>query len=219
MPKAWNKLKDTKSKCKINSYTCKLYLHLLEALLEKILEISAALSAIACVWLAAKENIWNWPVAIISTLLYTYIFYQVKFYSDAVLQLVFLGFQVYGLWLWYQKNETKTMSKIAHLSLKGRILTGIVIAFICPIWYWILVEIKPDANLPLWDSIATVISLVAIVLQAKKKLETWILWILADVIYIPMYISKSLFFTAAIYLIFIPLAYFGMHKWLNKQKV
>lgn len=195
-----------------------LSLHSLELNFETILELFAAILAIWCVWLAAKESVWNWPVAIVSTLIYAYIFYQVKFYSDAVLQIVFLFFQLYGLWHWSQKGVMGSKSKIAVLKLEERILIGLLLSILCPAWYYLLLKFKPDASLPLWDSLATVISLVAIVLQAKKKLETWVLWILADFIYIPMYINKLLFFTAAIYLIFIPLALIGLFKWRENFK-
>ncbi len=70
-----------------------------------------------------------------------------------------------------------------------------------------------DSTVPTWDGLTTAISLAAIYLQSRKRLESWYLWIAADLIYIPLYIYKGLWLTSALYLVFLLLCIFGLREW------
>lgn len=180
-------------------------------------EIIAAATGFWCVWLAAKGRLLNWPVAIVSTLLYTWIFYQSRLYSDALLQIVFLAFQVYGWMNWDSRAESGKAPTWLRNRQRGWIMLAIPLVSI--LWYFLLIRLKPDASLPLGDSITTVLSVAAIWLQALKKTENWLLWILADLLYVPIYITKDLHLTAILYVLFLILAVWGLRKWMKESVV
>lgn len=174
------------------------------------LELGGAVTGFLCVWLAAKENIWNWPIGLISVALYAVLFYQSALYSDALLQIIFAIFQIYGWRNWFHKKKINSITTISNDQLLKSLA---FLIFLWAAWYFVLIKIKPNASLPLWDSLTTCISLIAIYLQAKKKIENWIFWVVADIIYIPMYIQKNLFLTATLYALFLGLAAYGYIQW------
>jgi nicotinamide mononucleotide transporter len=77
-----------------------------------------------------------------------------------------------------------------------------------------LLDRVTDSTVPLPDAITTVLSLLATWGQARKKLESWWLWIAADVVYVPLYAYKVLWLTAVLYVGFLALCVFGLRSWL-----
>lgn len=93
------------------------------------------------------------------------------------------------------------MGRLALLGTAGAGLLGLALAR------------HTDASLPFWDSSTTSFSLVAQFMQTRKWLENWIVWIVVDVVYVGMYVYKSLYPTAGLYAVFLGLAVLGLHEW------
>ncbi|MGZ4832395.1 MAG: nicotinamide mononucleotide transporter, partial [Terriglobales bacterium] len=55
------------------------------------IEVLGFVTGVGCVWLAARENIWNWPVAIVNAVSYIIVFFGAKLYADCGLQLVYVA--------------------------------------------------------------------------------------------------------------------------------
>jgi nicotinamide mononucleotide transporter len=183
-------------------------------------EVWGTLTGLVCVWLAAKENVFTWPIGIISALLYWKVFQDSKLFSDAWLQVFFAAFQLYGWFMWSAKKQ-KSEQVIIPITAKNIVLAIILTGLLWPIWFKTLLYIKPMASLAAWDSLTTVLSLLAVFFQAKKWILCWWIWILADLIYVPMYIYKELDLTAFLYLLFLALAVYGFYQWrktLQKNK-
>jgi nicotinamide mononucleotide transporter len=170
------------------------------------------------VWFAAKNKILNWPLGFVSAILYFFVFNQSHLFSDAVLQLFFAFFQIYG-WLNWKKKADKIEKPIANSPQKISIILAIIIFISTIIWQYILIKIKPNASLPLADSFTTCVSLAAIYMQAKRYIQNWLLWILADAIYVPMYLYKLLNVTAILYFILLLMAIWGWQKWRMEIKI
>lgn len=183
------------------------------SMLSNPIEVIGAATGFWCVWLAAKEKWFNWPVSLLSGAMYAIVFYQSGYFSDAFLQIIFAGFQIAGWISWTRGKPNESKLEITHLSRKYYWLLPLLFIVVWGIWYNTLILWQPKASLPFWDSFTTVISIIAIVLQARKILESWYLWILVDIIYIPMYIYKSLDLTALLYLLFLGLAVYGLATW------
>lgn len=177
-----------------------------------IWEIFGTLTGFVCVWLAAREKVLTWPLGIISALLYYKVFSDWKLYSDAWLQLLFAVFQVYGWYNWYHQGRSAS-KPISRLTAPQWGITLIILALLWMVWYYLLIRIKTDASLPVWDSFTTVASLLAVYLQARKVIDCWWIWIAADLVYIPMYLSKDLYFTTGLYILFLILAVYGYVGW------
>jgi len=178
-----------------------------------MLEWCGVFTGILCVWLAAKNNIFNWPIAIVSVLIYIFIFYESKLYADMGLQFYFLVMNIYGWYFWYQhQNAEETGSSMSSITKKEIILSiaGIIV------FTWLLgflLHQHTDAAFPFIDSFCTACSLIAQIFLARKVLENWLIWIFVDIIYIGIYISKGLYATAFMYALYIYIATVGYLAW------
>ena len=179
------------------------------------LEIIATTFGILSVWFARKNNILVFPTGIISVLLYTYITYNNKIYAETGINIYYFIMSVYGWVLWSSKN--KKIKKVISVSSK----TESLIYFLICIGFYIILKLileKTDSDVVILDSITTSISLTAMLLLARRKLENWIYWIIADIIYIPLFIYKGLYITSIQYMVFLYLAIMGYVEWKNEIK-
>lgn len=178
-----------------------------------ILEWLGVFTGILCVWLAAKNNIWNWPIAIISVLIYIVIFFESKLYADMGLQFYFFAMNIYGWHYWSkQRNNPEQTRPISIITQKEIILSIIgVITFTVILGF--LLHKNTDASFPFVDSFCTACSLIAQVFLARKVLQNWLIWIFVDIIYVSMYFSKELYATGLMYTLYIFIAAMGYKDW------
>jgi nicotinamide mononucleotide transporter len=176
------------------------------------LELWAIVATLLCVWLNVKENIWGWPMAIVSSGLYAAVFVKAKLYSDAELQVVFIAISLYGWYKWYQKQDSKSILKISHCPSK-LYLPLLLIALLFTVVSGYVHATYTDASLPYADSSLTAISLVAQWLMARKYLQNWYLWLVTNVGYIALYFSRNLHGTAYLYVLLLIMAYSGLRQW------
>lgn len=179
------------------------------------------------VWLIARKKILTWPIGIISVILYGILFYQIQLYSDTLEQIYYLGASVYGWWFW-KKNvlDTKTSIKI-RLSEKKHIITFVIITLILSLMlgyfmtkvHLLLPKIFTEpASYPYLDAITTIMSFTAMFLMAQKRIESWIYWIIVDVIGIGLYYAKDVKFISLLYVILLFMAINGLIIWLKDIK-
>jgi len=181
------------------------------------LEWIAALAGAVSVYLSARENIWSWPTAIVNVGLYTIVFRRAGLYSDMGLQVVYLLLSIYGWYQWLYGGAHRTQLTVSRAAARDwLIVTPIAIVF------WITLArytaTLPGVALPSLDAGLTTISLVAQWMMTRKILENWVLWIVADVVYVPMYIYKGLPVTAALYAVFLGLAVIGLRSWWRSYR-
>ena len=177
-----------------------------------ILEWIAAIAGAISVYLSARENIWSWPTAIVNVGLYIIVFRRTGLYSDMGLQVVYLALSIYGWYEWLYGGKNRSTLRVSRAS--GRewlIATPVAVVF------WLVLArytaTLPGVALPYLDSGLTTLSLVAQWMMTRKILENWVLWIVADIVYVPMYVYKGLPVTAALYAIFLALAVLGLRSW------
>lgn len=179
-----------------------------------MLEILGVLTGVGCVYLAAKNNILNWPIAIISVGIYIVIFWEAKLYADMGLQFYFMVTNVYGWYFWSRHSKSTSSRKITHITKRVVLLSlAAVVLFTILIGY--LLFSLTDASLPFIDSFCMSCSLVAQFLLARKVLENWLIWIFVDLIYVGIYLFKSLDLTAIMYGIYVYIAFIGYRDWLK----
>jgi nicotinamide mononucleotide transporter len=174
--------------------------------------------AVACglgnIYLTVRQNIWCWPVGVVMVSLYIYIFFNTKLYSDAGLNVFFLVMQFYGWYQWTRGpvEHARSLSAVTRLSRRGWIWTSVGVAAGTTVLGTVMHRYT-DAALPYPDAFTTVLSVIAQFLLTRKILENWTLWIVADVVYIGVYTSKSLYWTAALYVVFLILCVQGYREW------
>jgi nicotinamide mononucleotide transporter len=174
--------------------------------------ITGALS----VWLTVVENIWNFPIGIANDVFFFVLFWQAGLFADMGLQVIYvlLGFQ--GWYLWLRGGKNKTALKVSSVSpLELLILLLITIAATTGLTFY-LQTVQDSA--PFLDALTTVLSLVAQYMLNKKFLENWYFWILADLIYIPLYVYERLYLTGVVYVVFLVMCLFGVRAWLHSKR-
>ena len=176
------------------------------------IELIAVGFGLLCVWLTIRQNIWCWPTGLIQVALYVIIFFQVRLYSDGILQLIYVLLQIYGWhhWLHGGRNQGRLLaSRLSPRGLLGWVLAAIVIT---GIWGWGMATFT-DAAVPYWDAFIAATSLVAQWLMTRKRLECWWFWIAVDVVAIGVYMHKSLLMTSGLYAVFLVMAAMGFFSW------
>ena len=176
------------------------------------LELVAVVTGFACVWLAARESIWNFPVAIVSCLLYVFVYFEAKLYADCGLQGLFILLSCYGWYEWLYGGSDATELGVTHTTSREWLLSAAFAAGFTLVFGYYLRH-HTDAALPHIDSFTTAGSLVAQYLLTRKRLENWLLWLLVDVVYVPVLWFKSLYFTSLLYFLYLALAAYGYWQW------
>ncbi|MCH7232812.1 nicotinamide riboside transporter PnuC [Glycomyces sp. L485] len=166
-----------------------------------------------CVWLVARQHIANWPLGIANCLLFILLFSQAGLYADAGLQLVFISLGVYGWWNWVRGGGPGADTLPVRRTTRNEwvVLGAAGVAGLAGI-IWLLVT-ATDSTVPFWDALTTVLSLMATYGQCRKRLESWWLWIAADIVYVPLYAYKGLFLTSLLYIGFMALCVTGLVNW------
>ncbi len=176
------------------------------------IETIAAVFGVISVFLSVRQNIWSWPTAIVNTGMYIFVFFAAKLYADTGLQVIYVILNAYGWYHWLYGGKNRTELPVSKTSGRlGILLVGIGIAG-SGIIGTVLAR-TTDAALPYMDAMTTSTSLVAQWMMTRKLLENWIIWVAVDVVYIGMYIYKSLYLTAALYLVFLILSAMGYFQW------
>ena len=187
------------------------------------LELFAAVLGVLSVWYAKKNKILVYPTGIISTLIYVWILFKNQLLGDLIINAYFFLMSIYGWFFWSRKDKGIIKNKISRLNLNESIFGIIIFIF----GFIIVMSIYNISN---WkesyvssiDTLTTAIFCSAMWFMARRKIEHWILWIIGDIISVPLYIYKGLFFTSIQYLIFTFIAILGFITWLkelNKKKL
>ncbi len=178
------------------------------------LELVGFVFGVIAVWLMTRQHIAAWPVGIVNVALYAVLFTRAGLYSDAGLQVVYVGLSAYGWWRWTRGDAssadrslpvTRTPPREAALAAAVALLAWIMMALIT--------TRIPGTSLPWLDSALVAGSLVTQWLAARKRLENWLCWIVLDVVYVGLFAYKQLYLTALLYAVFVVLAVRGHVAW------
>lgn len=192
------------------------------------IEFVGTLLNIWSVWLVAKKKTLNWPVGIVAVLLFLLLFYQIQLYSDFIEQIYFLITGFYGWWVWKKTDDKKDSETVdLHVSSSSQrifylatILFGTIVMgyFMSNIHNYFPTFFTVPAAFPYLDAFTTVMSFVATILLIYKKVDSWAIWILVDVIGIVLYYVRGVKFISLLYIIFLILATKGFINWYQLWK-
>lgn len=184
----------------------------------RAIEITATILGLINVALIIRRSIWNYPFGIAMVLLYAWIFYDVRLYSDALLQIFFLGIQFFGLFIWLAGRAEDGLVEALDLPYQAGLIWALGAAVGAGALGYIMATYT-DADFPYWDALTTVLSVVAQCLLAKRYVQTWIVWIAVDVLAIGLYWTKDLGPTAALYCVFLGMAIAGHFSWRRSMRL
>jgi nicotinamide mononucleotide transporter len=175
-------------------------------------EVLGFITGALCVWLVAKQNIWNWPIGILNNILWIVLFITAGLYADSALQIVYIILALIGWYTWIYGGTNRSALVPTYTSIKEwawLFITGLAGFSVIVL----VLSNLTNSTVPGWDALTTILSLLAVWGQIKKKVESWYLWMIADIVYIPLYVYKGLTLTAILYAGFFSLCVVGLIKW------
>jgi nicotinamide mononucleotide transporter len=176
-----------------------------------VVELLGFVLGVATVWLVAKANIWTFPIGIVQAGMFFVLFLEARLYADMWLQVFFIAVQIVGWWAWLKAGPNRTKLRINNMPKIGWLaIVGVLAGFV-----FIMTPVLREAHgaYPVADASTTGMSVIAQFLLTWKLIENWYLWILADIIYIPLYFAKDLYFTSILYVIFLLICIRGLLYW------
>ncbi len=176
------------------------------------IEIGAVLFSIVGVWLTVKTHILCWFINIIACALYAILFFQERLYADMGLQVAYIVMNCYGWYIWLYGGKDKGKRPIGRVSISEFAISS-VLGIIFALFLGFVLQRFTNAAMPFADSLLTGLSLVANWLLARKYCENWLVWLCADTLYVGLFSYRSLWLTAALYAVFIVLAWRGYVEW------
>ena len=188
-------------------------------------ELLATVFTLACVGLAVRRNILNWPVGLVAIILSCLVFYQTQLYADCFLQLYFFITSVYGWWFWNKQKPLDKEQPVSFLTglervywTLGIIAGWMIISFlIMHLNEWLPLYFPQPAAFPVPDSFIMVASIAGQWLLAKKKLENWYCWIGVNSTAMIVYYQKDIKLFSLLYLILLIMAFIGSRSWKRER--
>ncbi|MFZ5481639.1 MAG: nicotinamide riboside transporter PnuC [Myxococcota bacterium] len=171
-----------------------------------------AITGLWCVWLVVKEHPLTWPVGIANNAFWLVLFWRAGLFADALLQVVYAGIAVWGWWKWLHGGEGGGPLRVARAPRPVLVAVGFAVLFGTVVLAGVLATWTPSTA-PWRDSLTTCLSLGAQYLMARKLLENWYVWIVADVLYVQLYLDKDLLLTAVVYGVFLTMCLVGLRRW------
>lgn len=178
-------------------------------------EGAAAVLAIAYLLLATRENLLCWYCALVSTAIYTVLFWDVNLLMDSALNVYYMGMAVYGWQQWRFGGAEHDGVAIRMLSINVHASIFLSIIVLTVISGFLLSE-NTHAAWPYVDSFTTWSSVITTVMVARKVLENWLYWLVIDAISIPLYIERELYLTAFLFMLYLVIVVIGYLNWRQR---
>jgi len=183
------------------------------------IEIFGVITGIIYVILEVKQNRLLWPLGIATSAAYVYIFFTGKFYADMGLQFYYVLISIYGWYFWSRGGSRRVRGELPVVRITREQLFWLTLIFTAT-WtgiYFIL-DRYTDSTVPVGDSFTTALAIIATWMLTRKIIEQWILWILANVVSIGLYMYKGLYPTVILYTVYAGMAVYGYMEWKRSMK-
>jgi len=178
------------------------------------LEFLAFSFGIISVIYAKKENILVYPTGIICTVITVYLLYKAQYFGDMMMNIYYSLMSIYGWWNWSRTQNDKHLLEITRFSKNDLGLTVFLFLLTITITYAVYTFNLTEIKIPNYIDIFTSgIFFTAMWLMANKKLESWVFWIIGDIITVPLYAYRGLGMLSLQYIIFTILAIQGYIEW------
>lgn len=184
------------------------------------LEIIAVFFGFLSVWFSKNNNILVFPTGMINTSIFVYLLLKWSLLGDMIINAYYFVMSIYGWYFWLKgtNNTISPISKVSNTDIRIVVLLFISSSVFVSLIYTIFD--KWETIVSYIDILTTAIFFAAMWLMAKRKVESWIFWIVGNIISVPLYLHKGLAFTSIQYFIFTLIAIAGYIKWkelYNKQ--
>lgn len=184
------------------------------AVLDIAMEITAVLFGFASVWYSKENNILVFPTGLISTSIFVYLLFKFELLGDMIINGYYFIMSLYGWYIWTRKVDAENVTPISRITKSEQIIVVVIFASTLVLVYEVYQYFDMWTNWVAYvDTLTTALFFVGMWLMAKRKIENWYFWIIADIISVPLYLYKGLTFTSIQYFGFTILAIFGFLAW------
>lgn len=181
------------------------------------IELAANLLTTLSILLAGRNSIHTWWTGILGCGLFCVVFREARLYADVTLQVFFIASSILGWWRWRQPDRARApeqprerpISRAARAQWIGALLAGLMAALI----YGSILHRYTDAYAPFLDSLVLSLSVVGQWLLMERRLQTWPVWMLVNLIAVPLYASRGLHLTAGLYGVYLVNAVWSWRRW------
>lgn len=179
------------------------------------LEIVGLISGLLCVWLLIRENILTFPIGLIYAVVTVIVVARASLFADVILNLYYVLMNAYGWYFWTYGDRNRRSSEVLLVAWvpRSQWLVIAVIIVAGTLLMGLFFATQTSAALPYPDSFTTVASFVAMWMSAKKYLESWVLWLVIDIVQVGLYVIKGIEAYALLYLIYLFMAVYGWMSW------
>jgi nicotinamide mononucleotide transporter len=205
---------------------------------DNYIEVFGAVTGIIYVFLEIRQTIWLWPVGIITSAVYIWVFFTGKLYADMSLQGYYLIISCLG-WYWWLKGAgriaqgveqrahstgqregesgrsgevVKEELQVTRLKLRTGVILVIVFVFLYAVM-WIFLSNLTDSPVPGWDSFISSLSVIATWMLARKIYEHWFLWIVINSVATLLFLTRGLYPTVFLYIVYASMSFLGLRAW------
>ena len=194
------------------------------------IEIFGAITGIIYVFLEIRQTILLWPVGILTSAVYIWVFFTSKIYADMSLQVYYLAISILG-WYWWTRGKGKGAESkgqegvmerggewekkelhVTRLTLKTGILLGIVFVLLY-FAMWLILTRLTDSPVPVRDAFITSLSIIATWMLARKIYEHWYLWIVVNFVSAVLFLTRGLYPTVILYVVYGVMSFGGLVAW------
>jgi nicotinamide mononucleotide transporter len=180
------------------------------------LELIASALGVLSVWLTVRQNPLCWPIGLVMVSLYAWFFFEVRLYSQVLLNGVFAAMQVYGWWQWTRGSNGEGGRPVVGATAR-EVSVGLVVAALGSVGLGVLMATATEAAYPWPDATLTAFSLLAQLWMALKRWQCWMLWIVVDTLYVAFFFFQEYWLTAGLYGLFTLLAVMGLREWRQSR--
>jgi nicotinamide mononucleotide transporter len=177
-----------------------------------VFELVGTIFGVVCVVLMIVENIWCWPASLANAFLYFVMFWKARLYADLLTYTMFIVLSIHGWIEWLHGGPQRSARKVTRSPRRELVIVLACVAAGAPLLGTAFARLT-DASYPYADSTIAALSFGAQYLLNVKRVESWALWILVDVIAIAVYLGKQLYLATGLYAVYLVLAVIGLVKW------
>ena len=188
-------------------------------------ELAGSILGLIYIFLSVRQHILTWPVGLVSSCLYVYVFFFSKFYADMGLQVYYVVVSIYGWYFWLKgdkKQNKETADKeelpVSYTPRKYWLWLALIAVGLFIILAFVLKRYT-DSPIPLGDSLTTALSIIATWMLARKYIEQWLLWVFIDALSAVFYAVKDLWPTVILFAVYTVMAVWGYIRWEKDLKI
>ncbi|MBQ9469552.1 MAG: nicotinamide mononucleotide transporter [Bacteroidales bacterium] len=183
------------------------------------MEIFGVVSGLLYLYLEIRQRVWLWPVGLITSAVYIYVYLAAKFYADMGLQVYYLGISLYGWYHWRHGGRGQQQAELPVSRTPAQLRPWLAAATAgLFVLLWQLLARCTDSPVPLGDALTTALSITATWMLSRKLIEHWWIWVVVDAISVGLYLYKGLYPTVVLFLFYTAMAVVGYRQWLRTMQ-